>query len=222
MASHKDNNNGNNTVPLTLERKLELLESRFTKPAAGTVDPLQQLVITTNDCSASYSSSQHSLSFTASNSPSSQSNLPSSAVRSKRRPSITTSLHAVERATARHLRKLAANSPVHGNSNNNNTNSRMSSPSSASQQTLVTSHVRTLTDTPPAPVTPGIVTTPVRPHSPKPAAARNILNAQPSNNSRSSTATSTSTSHNNAHTPTSSSATVSLDASVVVYSQPKS
>ncbi len=193
MTSQKEFNNGNNTVPMTLERKLELLESRFTQPAVGSVEPPQQLVITTNDGgSINFSSSQHSLSFNASNSPS-QSNLPSSAVRSKRRPSLTTSLHAVERATARHLRKLAANSPVHGTSSNT-VNSRISSPSSASQQTLVTSHVRTVAETPPAPVTPGIATTPVRPHSPKPAAARNILDAHPSlqssgNGSRSTSAT---------------------------------
>lgn len=205
MTSPYDDPNGNNNVPMTLERKLELLESRFTQPTAASLDPPQQLVMAPNDGSGGFSSSQHSLSFELSHSPS-QSNLPPSSIRSKRRPSLTTSLHAVERATARHLRKLQANSPVQGTSTNN-TNSRMSNSSSASQQTLVTSHVRTVAETPPAPVTPGVTTTPARAHSPKPAAARNILNAQPSNYSNGNSRGSTGASNNNATTSSTSGTT---------------
>jgi hypothetical protein len=210
----KDSRTGGNSnaaagTELTLERRLELLETRFTKPAEAS-EAAQPLLITTtkNEGSAfsRSSNSQHSFSFSASNSmgadnsPSSHSNLPSSAVRSKRRPSLNTSFHAVERATARHLRKVAANSPVQGmtsNNNNNNGNngnasnlSRLSvaSNSNASQQTLVTSHVqrRIVAESPPVPVTPGMATTP-NPSSArgkrlvKPAAARNILQAQTTN-----------------------------------------
>jgi len=216
-------------TPLTLERKLELLESRFTQPAGGSVDPPQPLMISTatgGETSFSRSSnSQHSFSFAGSSasnsavgggggtggSPSSQqhqhSNLPSSAVRSKRRPSLSASFHAVERATTRHLRRVAANnSPVQGrsstnnNNNNNNNNStnnntaaaannlsRMSSNSNASQQTLLTSHVqqqrpRIVAESPPVPVTPGVpvassTITPNTTHPPKPSAARNILHS---------------------------------------------
>jgi hypothetical protein len=189
--------NGNTTTELTLERRLELLETRFTKPE-NSVDAPQPLVITTkagNEGSFSRSSnSQHSFSFSASNSmvdSPSHSNLPSSAVRSKRRPSLNTSFHAVERATARHLRKVAANSPVQGVSINGNATSNLSrmsaNNSNASQQTLLTSHVqRIVAESPPAPVTPGMATTPnpanvAKVNPSKPAAARNILQAQTTN-----------------------------------------
>jgi hypothetical protein len=156
---------------MTLERKLELLESRFTRPAGGTLDAAEQLLITT-DAGAS---SQHSFSFGASNpSSSQQSSLPSSFVRSRRRPELNTSFHAVERATARHLRKLAASSPIQGTSSSILSSSRHSA---SSQQTLLTSHVqpRIVAESPPVPVTPGISTPGTRLPLAKPGVARTLL-----------------------------------------------
>ena len=230
MSTHHAYNNANESsnsfVPMTLERKLELLESRFTRPAGATLEAseqqqLQPLLITTAATAAATDgsannpfASQHSFSFDyASNhgneafqakhhqqpQPHSnqQSSLPTSHVRSRRRPSLHSSFHAVERATARHLRKVAANnnSPVQGTTSNlstasfhsNNSSSRLSTTSS--QQTLLTSHVqnryhqhaqppRIVAESPPAvPVTPGISTTPAaaRPPPTKPGVARTLL-----------------------------------------------
>ena len=101
---------------------------------------------------------------------SSASNLPSSSVRSKRRPSLSSSFHAVSMAASKHIRKVAALSSVQQQSSGSNSsnsvnnsmpasllvmndanrsmsglpsssNSRASS-HSASNQTLLTSHVQ--------------------------------------------------------------------------------
>jgi hypothetical protein len=206
-SAQNDASSAANNAPISLERKLELLESRFTQPNVGSSSDIldQQAQLSSfgtppagsNDApnmnmsspSLSRSNSQHSFSFaspntTSSSNPSSSSNLPSSSVRSRRRPSLSSSFHAVERAAARHLRKVAANSPVQGTSSNPNHNS--SSNSSSSQQTLLTSHVhqRVVAESPPVPVTPGTVLQVQAPNSgqtmvpPKPPAARNILHTQ--------------------------------------------
>jgi hypothetical protein len=147
--------------PLTLERKLELLESRFTQPnndsrnRQGAAPPAESPSVATETFS------NHSFSFnTPSRTSNESSNLPSSAMRSRRKPSISTSFHAVEKATTLHLEKLAGATPP---ANQNNialsstlllqeagnqrslsgfAHSAMSAPhSSHSNQTLLTSHV---------------------------------------------------------------------------------
>eukprot|EP00934_Nitzschia_sp_Nitz4_P008178 Nitzschia sp. Nitz4//scaffold89_size161592//76585//79225//NITZ4_002380-RA/size161592-snap-gene-0.175-mRNA-1//-1//CDS//3329559622//8168//frame0 len=175
---------------LSLEQKLELLESRFTQPQEAQSPP----AASTGEAVDSPSSSVHSFSF----SPSQQlqhSNLPSSSVRSKRRPSLNTSFHAVDRAAAKHLRKVRANSPTFGiissattNSNSGLNHSRLTNQSTASNssaQTLLTSHLqpRVVAESPPVPVTPGLATSPnhTSKNTPKPPAARNILSSTPSN-----------------------------------------
>jgi hypothetical protein len=114
---------------MSLERKLELLEKRFITPASGgtatsTPPGRAEAAAFMADCTSNLSS--HSFSFTTPQSlsrpASDSSNLPPHAVRSKRRPSLSSSLHAVQRATERHLRKVAANSPVGGLSANNSSN----------------------------------------------------------------------------------------------------
>ena len=148
--------------PLTLERKLELLESRFTQP-----NPQQQGTLQAESSSAATETafSNHSFSFhTPSRTSNESSNLPASRVRSqsKRKPSISTSFHAVEKATTLHLEKLAATSPnlssttttlllqdnnannqrsLSGFANSNHNNSALSGPPQDSNQTLLTSHV---------------------------------------------------------------------------------
>lgn len=184
-SSQAHNGSSNANVPMSLERKLELLESRFTQPSGGSLDAAQhQLLITTSDAGVTTaSSSQHSFSFGASSASQQESNLPSSFVRSRRRGSLNSGLHALERATARHLRKVAANSPIQGTSSNL---SSMSRHSTSSQQTLLTSHVqprpRIVAESPPVPVTPGPAGRNTNP-TPKPAAARTLLNSSASTSS---------------------------------------
>jgi len=199
QQQHNSNDSTNsNIVAMSLERKLELLESRFTRPSGvGTLDASEPLFLTSTDVVVGHNqhafSTQHSFSFGASNHSTSQqqqqqhqhSNLPSSSVRSRRRPSLHSTFHAVERATARHLRKLAANSPTQGTTSNLSTTTAFSLHSTSSQQTLLTSHVqpRIVAESPPVPVTPGISTTPAtitsssthRPVPSKPGAARTLL-----------------------------------------------
>jgi hypothetical protein len=121
------------TGAMSLERKLELLEKRFITPASasGAIStPPGRAEAATFMADSTSNLSSHSFSFTtpqalsrpASDS-SNPSNLPPHAVRSRRRPSLSSSLHAVQRATERHLRKVAANSPVGGVSANNNNDS---------------------------------------------------------------------------------------------------
>jgi hypothetical protein len=163
FASDENNNNNNsNSAPMSLERKLELLESRFTMPSsttspAGRAEPAAFTSSShpnnnnnnnNNNNSGNNSSStpsasnnnnnnsnlalseehshshSHSFSFTSplsksglsrsDHSVSASNNIPSSAVRSRRRPSLTTNLHAVSMAAAKHMRRVAASSPVGG------------------------------------------------------------------------------------------------------------
>jgi len=162
----------NATAPISLERKLELLESRFTQPQVGsaggsTLDsrttsppPIMSTSLAASgglSGTTTNSHSEHSFSFSSSrlSADGSSSNLPSSSVRSRRRSSLNTSFYAVERATSRHLRKVQASSPINGLSSNHSnasgnfmlgnplTTFQSSSPSSSSsQQTLLTSHVQ--------------------------------------------------------------------------------
>ena len=184
MSSSKDGNTSDHlsldknvmSIPMTLERKLELLESRFTQPtmpgggkaasSVGSHSPSGSFVpavfgqtqvhSTTNNShnsqnhhsDSSGNNSEHSFSFATplSRPPSESSNLPPSAVRSKRRPSLQSSFHAVDIATTRHLRKLQANSPIQGMSSNNlkgvlNTSSATSA--TISTTTATTTHPST-------------------------------------------------------------------------------
>ena len=166
------NHPGDMNGAISLERKLELLEKRFITPAAGrgTSTPPGRPEAATFLADTTSNLSSHSFSFTTPQSQSlsrpasvDSSNLPHHAVRSRRRPSLSSSLHAVQRATERHLRKVAASSPVGGMSSNNDSNampsmlflqdanrslsalppstsssnSRAASPSSLSNQTLL-------------------------------------------------------------------------------------
>ena len=191
IRSAASNDGRANSPVMSIERRLELLETRFTQPSNGSALEAQPGSFrarspppgTGND----KSNSEHSFSFPSIEHKSS-SNLPPSAVRSRRRPSMATTFHAVEMATARHMRRLAATSPILGLSSNT------SSPSnSASQQTLLTSHVNTqssthsrsntsrvVAETPPVIVSPHNRMTAEAPPA-KPAAARNILNKSTSN-----------------------------------------
>jgi hypothetical protein len=174
------NDGGDNAAAvLSIERKLELLESRFTQPANGALLEAATAPASfpsTSSPSNDRSNSEHSFSFPATlEQQKSTSNLCRSAVRSRRRPSLKNTLHAVEMATSRHMRKVAANSPIQGTSANANTSSSFGGMSSnSSSQTLLTSHVhhRVVAETPPVIVSPHNRPAPT---TPKPAAARNIL-----------------------------------------------
>lgn len=179
-ATTSNTGDAGDAAVLSIERKLELLESRFTQPS-GTASALDTSAPTTTSFGAGndMSNSEHSFSFPPSLELSrSSSNLPPSAVRSRRRPSLKNTLHAVEMATSRHMRRVAANSPIHGSSANASSSHfsahSLGLSSSSSSQTMLTSnnqHNRVVAETPP------IVSPHNRPFAtpPKPAAARNLL-----------------------------------------------
>jgi hypothetical protein len=141
-SNNNDNNGRRLSVsppPPSLERKFELLEARFTQPLGvfGNANSF-----TNNSNNASFSSpqergnnsnanshsntinntagtsensnlSQHSFSFSGgSNSNSNLMRQPMMTIRSKRNSRSMTSLDIVSRAAAKHMRKVAANSPV--------------------------------------------------------------------------------------------------------------
>ena len=216
MSTIKDNatNSINQTNVMSIERRLELLEPRFTTPSNGLVGsppgfpepaPFEGRTVDRNtsrdggavrqdsplSMTSKHSSngsntnhSHHSFTFatpmskdtTVNNSDdgnlSTASNLPSSSVRSRRRPSLNSSFHAVSMAASKHIRRVAASSSVqqqHNSGSNSSgsvnantlqgslllmndanrsmsglpssSNSRASS-RSASNQTLLTSHVQ--------------------------------------------------------------------------------
>jgi hypothetical protein len=220
-------------IPLSVERKIELLEPRFTAPSTpqhhaascsigfgndssnsnnnNIINSNNNNNINNNAITTSASNSELSFSFGVST-PTTSSSLPPSAVRSRRRPSVTTSTHAVSMAAARHIRKVAASSPIQGFSSNNppatatnnNNNTASNASCSSSSHTLLTSHVqqRQVAESPPVVVSPTTGPTSGKTASPKPAAARNLYHETKSNGS---TATSSSIS------------TVSVLLSILVY-----
>ena len=144
--------------PPSLERKFELLEARFTQPLgsfgsnAGNASnsafssPKERF----ENCNSHSNLSEHSFSFSGGTNSNQL-----MTVRSKRRNPSLTSLDIVNRAAAKHMRKVAANSPVmmmndtigSNFSLNSNSNSRQlamahpqqtDSNTSNSQQTVVT------------------------------------------------------------------------------------
>ena len=145
--------------PMSLERKLELLEPRFTSPSAGATGFETSLSLTARSPSASHHSFsfEHTAAAAAANSRSSihssnasnASNLPATAVRSKRRsPSIlNTSLHAVSMAAERQMRKVLASPTFILQQEHERSMSALASPpisnASGSNSTLITSHVNT-------------------------------------------------------------------------------
>jgi hypothetical protein len=170
MASnHKyDTTSTSNDPAMSLERKLELLEKRFITPAySGDIStPPGRAEAAAFMADSTSNLSSHSFSFQtpqslsrlaanangANNNSADSSNLPPHAVRSRRRPSLNSSLHAVQRATERHLRKVAANSPVGGISvNHNHNNSNNSNNSNAMPSMLFLQHAnRSLSALPPS------------------------------------------------------------------------
>lgn len=150
---------------ISLERKLELLEPRFTSPSgAATTTTTTGFEMTTAATAQSPSASHHSFSFEApsgsrlsmlsSGSNNTASNLPSTAVRSKRKSSkLKTSLHAVSMAAEAQMKKVQQQQQSSGNSPSpfilqhhlENSMSALASPpmshASNSNSTLVTSHV---------------------------------------------------------------------------------
>ena len=234
-----------NDAPLSIEQRLELLEPRFTTPANGFGSPPGRAEpaafkgveadpsahqdspssskLSNNSNNATHS--QHSFSFptpmsrdrsTADCNLSTASNLPASSVRSRRRPSLNSSFHAVSMAASKHLRKVASSSTVQqqqsspsngsvGGYNSmpsslfvmndanrsmsglpSSSNSRASS-RSASNQTLLTSHVnrhrqpqpqdlqqRVVAESPPVYVTPHQKASTPKQEEEKPTAARNL------------------------------------------------
>jgi len=139
---------------LTLERKLELLEPRFTSPfeAANTTSGFETSLALAQSPSASHHSfsfeqPQGSRSSIFSSSASIASNLPSSSVRSKRRSSskLSTSLHAVSMAAEKQMRKVQASPTFILQQDQERSMSALASPpmsnASGSNSTLITSHV---------------------------------------------------------------------------------
>ena len=196
-SNHDNGGQASNSGTLSLERKLELLESRFTQPALPSLDRANASNPWSNSAfgntntgtpskdtgrmSPTSNHSQHSFRFPSINSNESSNPLPHTSVRSRKRPTLNASFHSVSMAAARHIRKVAATSPVLGMSASNFSNTN----SSSSNQTLLTSHVqqnqpqpaqRIVAESPPVIVSPHIqqqLSTQKVP--PKPKAARNLL-----------------------------------------------
>ena len=142
-----------NTAPaaISLERKLELLEPRFTSPSGPSTTGCEGSLALAQSPSAS----RHSFSFDPpagsrssifSSSTSTASNLPSSSVRPRRRSSkLTTSLHAVSIAAEKQMRKVQASPMFILQQDQERSMSALASPpisnASASNSTLITSHV---------------------------------------------------------------------------------
>lgn len=196
-SNHDNGEQASNSGTLSLERKLELLESRFTQPALPSLDRANASNPWSNSAfgntntgtpskdtgrmSPTSNHSQHSFRFPSINSNESSNPLPHTSVRSRKRPTLNASFHSVSMAAARHIRKVAATSPVLGMSASNFSNTN----SSSSNQTLLTSHVQ---QNPPQPAQRIVAESPpviVSPHMqqqlanqngpPKPKVARNIL-----------------------------------------------
>lgn len=144
--------------PMSLERKLELLEPRFTSPSAGAIGFETSLSLTAKSPSASHHSfsfehtaaaANNSRSSIHSSSASNASNLPATAVRSKRQsPSLlNTSLHAVSMAAEKQMRKVLGSPTFILQQEHERSMSALASPpisnASGSNSTLITSHVNT-------------------------------------------------------------------------------
>lgn len=179
--------------PMSLERKLELLEPRFTSPslAANATSGFEN----TFALAQSPNGSRHSFSFEQpqgsrssmfSSSASNASNLPPSVVRSKRRSSLKqkTSFHAVSLAAERQIRKVQTSPTfILAQHDPERSMSALASPpmsnASASNSTLITSHVNSsqpqvVAESPPTLTSPfGQAAAPPPPEKPK--AARNVL-----------------------------------------------
>lgn len=140
---------------MSLERKLELLEPRFTSPSAGAAT-MTGFETSLSLTAKSPSTSRHSFSFEPaagsrssihSSSASNASNLPATAVRSKRGSSskLHTSLHAVSMAAEKQMRKVQASPTFILQHEQERSMSALASPpvsnASGSNSTLITSHV---------------------------------------------------------------------------------
>lgn len=224
---------------MSLEQKLDLLESRFTQPTVPTSDnsdknfqslqtpswgnqdnliakqPLAstpQSYTSTNTphstgrMSPHHSSSEHSFQFSRQqnhHSPQNSNPLPQSSVRSRRRLSLPSStFQTVAMAAAKHMRKVAASSPVQGLSTNPNHSFQpikqqldgSRSCSSSSNATMITSNQkriqqnnntkeqRVVPESPPVIVSPQNNATPVRKPN-KPNAVRNLMGNAPTRSS---------------------------------------
>lgn len=235
---------------MSLEQKLDLLESRFTQPTVPTNEnsdrnflslqtpswgnqdnlitkqPLattpQAYNMNTNSAPVtgrssphhhhSRNNSEHSFQFSRSlsnHSPQNSNPIPQSSVRSRRRLSLqSTSFQTVAMAAARHMRKVAASSPVQGSSTNPQQNFQPNpqldgsrSCSSSSNATMITSNKnhqttssnhqmshqhpveqRVVAESPPVIVSPHNNATPVRKPN-KPTVVRNLMMNEPTRTS---------------------------------------
>lgn len=178
---------------MSLERKLELLEPRFTSPsaAANTTTGFESSLAV---AAQSPSTSRHSFSFEPpagsrssmySSSASAASNLPSSLVRPKRKSSskLNTSLHAVSMAAEKQMRKVQASPMFILQQDQERSMSALASPpmsnASASNSTLITSHVNSASSQPQVVAeSPPTLSSPAGQHAAagaKPKAARSVL-----------------------------------------------
>lgn len=177
--------------PMSLERKLELLEPRFTSPSGHATTTTTGFDTTLAVAAQSPSASHHSFSFEPptgsrssmmSSNASTASNLPSSSVRSKRKSKYTTSLHAVAMAAERQMRKVQASPTWILQQEQERSMSALASPpmsnASGSNSTLITSHVnntsqpQVVAESPPTMTgSPGVPSMPTG----KPKAARSVL-----------------------------------------------
>lgn len=184
---------GNNTASeaISLERKLELLEPRFTSPSEPTATGFDtSLALAAQSPSASHHSfsfeqPQGSRSSIFSSSASNASNIPSSSVRSKRRSSskLNTSLHAVSMAAEKQMRKVQASPTFILQQDQERSMSALASPpmsnASGSNITLITSHVNSASQPQVVAESPPTLTSPSGQQQPsaseKPKAARSVL-----------------------------------------------
>lgn len=161
MVGQRRRNNAASAV-LSVERRMELLESRFTTPSSNHNMPApsspQDATVTTQASNHSFSpgTSRHSFnfdapasrSFSGSSNQSNASNIDKALIRSKRKSSSKrSSLSDVHLAVERQMRRVMAASPLIGtHPHDASSMSVLPSPQisnlSMSNQTLLTSHVK--------------------------------------------------------------------------------
>lgn len=160
MVGERRSGNAFSEAPLSIERRMELLESRFTTPSTNHMpapsSPPDNTNVPASNQSMSPAWSRHSYNFDAPASRSSSgsshlsnaSNIDKSRIRSKRKsPRTRSSLDDVQLAAKIHMQKVMNASPLNGmTSLDTSSKSVLSSPQlsdlSMSNQTLLTSHVK--------------------------------------------------------------------------------
>lgn len=183
MAGEQRRRNDSSTAPLSIARRMELLESRFTTPSTNNNMPAssspqeagnaQELHQTLSPAASRHSfnfDAPASRSFSGSSNLSAASNIDKSRIRSKRRSSTKrSSLDDVHLAADRQMQRVMAASPLIGmTSRDTSSVSVLPSPQfsnlSVSNQTVLTSHVKSapkgpakvVAESPPTLVSPAI------------------------------------------------------------------